>query len=68
MHQQLENELRRLNSNLDTQMEVLKEDAHNHHIRAVDMRYADGSYALMPILAAKAQVLNALAMLATSKP
>lgn len=68
MNQQLENELRRLNSDLSSQMEVIKETAHKMGIRAVDVRHNDGSWAVIPVLAAKAQVLNALAMLATSKP
>jgi hypothetical protein len=61
----LKNELRRLNSDLDAVLSAMTEQAHEMGIRRVqDMRVNDGSWAVTPILLAKAQVLNALATLA----
>jgi len=44
---------------IDRQLSVIHEDAMKLGIKAVDMKYADGSYILPPLLVAMSQTLNA---------
>lgn len=68
MDEKLRDELRKLNSDLNTQLKTMTEEAHQLGLhRVTDMRLADGSWAIVPILAAKAEVLSALAILSAKR-
>lgn len=52
---------------IEAQIDVLEHQAfHQTHGSVHDMRLSDGSWPIIPLLSAKAQALNALAVLVTS--
>jgi hypothetical protein len=52
---------------IEAQIDVLEHQTfHQTHGRVRDMRLSDGSWPIIPLLSAKAQALNALAVLVTS--
>lgn len=68
MHQELQTELTTLYAQLNAQLAVMNEEAHQLGINELrHMRLSDGSWAITPILAAKAEVLSALVTLAAPR-
>jgi hypothetical protein len=65
--QQIRSQLVSLGVDINKQIDVIVEDARNMDIEAHSMRTPNGDWVLPPLLLAKAQVLNALAILDVRK-
>lgn len=63
----LEMQLRGMIVDIDRSIARLMTDAREMQISAIDMKYVDGSYPIIPLFAAKAQCLNGLAVLKASE-
>lgn len=64
----LEQNLRVTYFDIEAQIRVIKEQAEARGIEPTQMMYADGTHCLVPLLLAKAQILNGLAVLKGSPP
>jgi hypothetical protein len=62
----LKQQLQALIRNIDSQIWVIQEDKHPD-VSIYKLQYPDGTHIMPPLLLAKAQVLNALAVLEASK-
>lgn len=67
-NQALKNSLRYQLANLNHQQQAMQAEADKLGVPLTEMRLADGSWALVPILLARGQALLALSYLEAGKP
>lgn len=63
----LENELRRALVEVQRQIEVITNEAGNRGFHVSEMRNSDGTWPMIPLLNAKAQILNGLAVVRSKR-